>query len=364
MMKTPWVLFSSIILVLLVIFSGCEVIYPPTIYESTATKISYDISYGYQVNCSDVTKYEISYFSDIPTVLVGTVTYDLLYPQQYQTKTILNNTIVHWNISGTEERTYNLGTTAHVTAESFLISDLNGGDALMTQAIHAYYPSLVNQYTQPQVNKTIRYIDPDNPNIITLARSVVENAQTNNSFLQAQSLFIWLKENVRYQLHTGEDEVRPATVTLQSKNGDCDDLSFLYISLCRSIGIPARFIRGYLLTIPQNGTIFATAHAWAEVFVGGTVGDDGWVPVETACTVDEIDIDIQQNFGVEDAFHLRLFVDDGSNQSLTHYVSNIQYTTYNGHIQPPEAFVDLHDYEELESQKLIVSTDNMRRYER
>jgi len=315
------------------------------------------------VNCSDVKKYEISYFSDVPTVLVGTITRDLLYPHEYQTETLLNNTVIHWNISGIDERIYTLGITAQVTAESYLVSDLNGENALTTQAIHNYYATIVEQYTQPQVNQTIRYIDPNDPNINTIAQSVVENAETNNSFLQAQSLFVWLKENIRYQLHPGEDEVRPAAITLLNKNGDCDDLSFLYISLCRSIGIPARFIRGYLLTVFDNGTTTATAHAWVEVFVGAAVGNNVWVPVECACTVDEIKIDIQQNFGIEDAFHLRLFVDDGSNQSLTHYVSNIQYTTYNGHIQSPQPFVEIHNYQELELQKLVVSSDNTRQYE-
>ncbi len=279
MKKNTWCLFIAGMLVLIVFLSGCEVIYPPTIYEPTPTKIRYVISYGYQVNCSDVSKYEISYFCDVPTVLVGTVTRDLLYTQDYQTETSMNNTIIHWNISGKDERTYTVGITAHVFAESFLVSDLNGENALATPALFEKFPTIVEQYTQTQVNQTIRYIDPDDPNISTIAQTVVENAKTNNSFLQAQSLFIWLKENIDYQLHAGEEGARPASITLQKSNGDCDDLSFLYISLCRSVGIPARFIRGYLLTFSDNGTAIATAHAWVEIFVGGSVGNNGWIPV-------------------------------------------------------------------------------------
>jgi transglutaminase-like putative cysteine protease len=363
MKKKPWFLFSASILVLFILLAGCEVIYPPTMYEPTPTKIGYDISYGYQVNCSDVSKYEINYFCDVPTVLVGTVTRNLLYPQEYQTETSMNNTIIHWNISGKDERSYTIGITAHVIAESFLVSDLNGENAFDTQALFEQFPTIVEQYTQPQVNQTIRYIDPNDPNIITIAQTVVENAKTNNSFLQAQSLFTWLKENIDYQLHPGEEGARPAAITLQKGNGDCDDLSFLYISLCRSVGIPARFIRGYLLTVSGGGTVTAIAHAWVEVFVGGAVGNNGWVPVECACIVKETKIDIEQNFGIEDAFHLRLFVDNGSNQSLTHYFSNIVYTTYNGHIQPPQPFVEIHNYQELESQKLVISAGRTRQYE-
>jgi transglutaminase-like putative cysteine protease len=363
MKNNRWYLFIVCILILVVVLSGCEVIFPPTIYETMPTRISYDISYGYRVNCSDVQKYEISYLCDVPSVLAGTITRDLLYAQEYQTETFMNNTIIHWNISGNDERMYTLGITAHVTADCFLVSDLNGEDARTVQAIHEQYPAITEQYTQPQVNKTIRYIDPIDPTVVTIAQNAIDDTKTNNSFLQAQSLFVWLKENIRYRLHPNEEEVQPAGITLQNRNGDCDDLSFLYISLCRSVGIPARFIRGYLVTSDDNGIVSATAHAWVEVFVGGSVGNNGWIPVECACTVDEIKIDIEQNFAVEDAYHLRLFVDDGSNQSLTHYVSNIVYTTYNGHIQPPESFVDIQNYQELLSQQLVVSTNNIRRYE-
>ncbi len=119
-----------------------------------------------------------------------------------------------------------------------------------------------------------------------LQRRFIANAETNNSFLLAKTLFVWLKENIQYQTHPNDEGVRPAAVTLHNKVGDCDDLSFLYVSLCRVLGIPARFIRGYLLTGYDNGTAIATAHAWVEVFVGGSVGHNGWIPVECACCTD------------------------------------------------------------------------------
>lgn len=365
MKKNSGRIFIICIILLGVVLSGCATIFSSTVYEKIPTKISYDISYGYRVNCSDVTKYEISYVCDVPAVILGSITNTLLYNEKYETKTLLNNTIIYWNFSGIEERSYTLGITAHVTAESYLVPDLNGVNALSIQSIHKYYPTIVKQYTRPQCNQTIPYIDPYDPDIILIAQTVLKNVEINNSFLQAQSLFVWLKENIRYQLHPGEEIVRPAAKTFLYKNGDCDDLSFLYISLCRSIGIPARFIRGYLLTAFDNGTTAAVAHAWVEVFVGGGVGNDGWVPVECACicSIEDRKIDIEQNFGIEDALHLRLFVDDGSNQSITHYVSNIAYTTYNGYIQPPQSFVEVHNYQELTSQKLVVRTDNTRYYE-
>lgn len=365
MKKNIWCLFVSGMVVLTVILSGCEAIFPPTMYESTPTKVKYDIYYGYMVNCTGTGRYEIAYWCNIPEVLVGTITYHLLYNQEYKTKTFVNNNFIRWNISGKDEQTYELGLMTQVESESYLVVDLNGENALTIEQISEIYPGFVNQYTQLQGNETIRFIDPYDPNIITIAETIHSSAETSNTFLLAKLLFVWLKENIQYQSHPDDEGVRPAAVTLSKKVGDCDDLSFLYISLCRVLGIPARFIRGYLLTSYENGTAIATAHAWVEVFVGGSVGQNGWIPVECACCTTSIESDIHQNFGVETAFHLRLFTDDGSNESLASTLSGISYVTYgsNRAIEPPLQFAEIRNYQELELKKLVITGEKSRHYE-
>jgi transglutaminase-like putative cysteine protease len=364
MKKNTWCLFITGLLVLVVVLSGCEVIFPPTTYEPTPTKVRYDISYGYHVNSTGIGRYEIAYWCDTPEVLVGTTTYDLLYNHEYQTKTLVNNTFIRWNISGADERTYELGFTAQVESESYLVADLKGENALTIEEITDMHPEIVNHYTRLQANETTRFIDPYDFNITAIAETIHGNAETNNSFLLAKSLFVWLKENIQYQTHPNDGGVRPAAVTLYNKVGDCDDLSFLYVSLCRVLGIPARFIRGYLLTGYDNGTAIATAHAWVEVFVGGSVGHNGWIPVECACCTKSIETDINQNFGVESAFHLRLFVDDGSNESLASSLSGISYVTHGlNRVIDLQLFVEISNYRELESKKLVVTGENTRYYE-
>jgi transglutaminase-like putative cysteine protease len=364
MKNNTWRLFFAGMLVLVVILSGCELVFPPTTYEATPTKISYDISYGYRVNSSGTGLYEITYWCDTPEALVGTTTYNLLYNHEYQTKTLGNNTFIHWNISRKDEQTFELGITAQMEVDSYLVADLNGEDALTIVEINDKYPEIVNQYTRVQGNETIRFIDPFNPNITAIADAVLISTKTNNSFLLAKSLFAWLKQNIIYQTHPDEGGVRPAAVTLHNKNGDCDDLSFLYVSLCRALGIPARFIRGYLLTYNNNGTITATAHAWVEVFVGGLAGLKGWIPIECACITSSIEIDINQNFGVESAFHLRLFTDNGDNESLASSLSGISYIIHEpNRTIKLQSFAEIRNYRELESKKLVITSKNTRHYE-
>jgi transglutaminase-like putative cysteine protease len=364
MKKNTWRLFIADMIVLITVLSGCDAIFPPTIYESTPTKVRYDISYGYLVNSTGTGRYELVYWCNIPEVLVGTTSYHLLYNQEYQVKTLVNNTFINWNISGKDEQTYELGLMGGVECESYLVADLNGENAFTIEEIKEMYPEIVNKYSQLQANETLRFIDPYDSNIITITETIHSNAKTNNTFLLAKSLFVWLKENIQYQSHPNNEGVQSAATTLRNKVGDCDDLSFLYISLCRALDIPARFIRGYLLTSYKNGTTVATAHAWAEVFVGGFVGHKGWIPVECACCTTSIETDINQNFGVENALHLRLFTDDGSNESLASVLSGISYITYglNRTIEF-HLFAEIRNYQELESKKLVITRQNTRYYE-
>jgi len=354
----------TIIIILLAMFSGCTDSFfnISTTYEKHPTKISYTILYGYNVTCNGTGKYTITYNCDIPSLLFGSLTYSSLYSRDYESKTIVNNDFLSWNISGDDQNSYKLGIGADVIADTFFVSDLNGEDALTIKQINDYYGSLSKKYMQVQSDGADLLIDPKDNNIRSVAQYILDTTETDNSFVISKELFIWLKENTDYKTHNTKGSVQPAAVTLSKKTGDCDDLSFLYISLCRSVGIPARFIRGYLLSEDDFGEVFATPHAWSEVFVGGSIGNDGWIPVECACQCDEVKTQVNQNFGIENAYHLRLFVDDGTNESLNVSLSGLLYSYFPGRVIDLESFNIIEDYVEIESKKLTVSGDNQRSY--
>ncbi|MCH5222350.1 MAG: transglutaminase domain-containing protein [Muribaculaceae bacterium] len=60
---------------------------------------------------------------------------------------------------------------------------------------------------------------------------------------------------------------------LREKHGDCGQVSLLYISLMRTLGIPARWESGWMLH-PHEVNL----HDWAEVYLEGI----GWVPVDVS----------------------------------------------------------------------------------
>ena len=355
-----------ILLVVAFVLSGCEGFLPetPTIYQAQPTRIQYDVSYGYTVNSTGAGRYEIIYLCSVPEITKGSAPYSILFPSDYQTTTRVNNSFVHWNITRDANATFDLGISAHVVTESVLVPDLSGKGALSLDELPVLYPAIVRKYTHVQANETTAFIDPDDAQIKAIAQGVQSAEQTNNTFLLAKALFTWLKTNLHYQIHPESDAVQPAAVTLEKKSGDCDDLSFLFVSLCRSLGIPARFVRGYLLTLSSNGSALAVAHAWSEVYVGGSLGNNGWIPVECSCCVNSVEIDVEQNFGVEDVLHLRLYTDDGSNESLALSFSGITTVSHSlsRHLQA-SAFVVVRNLQVLTSQKLVVNHDLTRHYE-
>lgn len=71
----------------------------------------------------------------------------------------------------------------------------------------------------------------------------------------------------------------PILEVLENKKGVCQDFAHLMIGCLRAIGIPARYISGYLLTHPPEGQprmVGADAsHAWVSVYTPGS--EHGWV---------------------------------------------------------------------------------------
>ena len=365
MNKKNSIVVSSVLVFLMMSMSGCLdsfTLYGDGVtYEEHSTKVQYTLRFGYIVNCSGPGEYEINYDCDLPELIKGTLSYDLLYNSDYVQTQLANNNIIRWNISGSGNKNYELGIFANVTAQSFLVPDLNGESALTLQEIQTTYSTIVEQYCKDQIDSGITYIESNNSIIKSTTDSVISQLSSNNSFLIAKGLFRWLKENTEYRIHVEDDSVQPAMKTYQLRTGDCDDLSFLYISLCRTVAIPARFVRGYLIE-EVDGNISTVAHAWAEVFVGGNIGNDGWIPVECACTSDNCNVQIYQNFGIEDIGHLRLFKDDGSTESLNASLSGPRVKYESGLDIVMTAFVEIDDYSILESNELFIDSESQRSY--
>ena len=73
------------------------------------------------------------------------------------------------------------------------------------------------------------------------------------------------------------DVTTPISVIFKEKKGVCQDFAQFAISALRTIGIPTRYVSGYIRTFPAEGKekLFGTdaSHAWFSVYIP----DIGWV---------------------------------------------------------------------------------------
>ena len=274
--------------------------------------------------------------------------------------TIAKNKMIFWEETFHDDTNIFLGITASIHCQGMLVSNLTGSQSLSRQQIKQNHFDLIQQYCSVQGNKTEKMIDPTHPFIESKANQILTNSQTDNALLLAKDVFIWLKTNTSYKIHIKNQETQSSIDTYLCKTGDCDDLSYLYIALCRSLQIPSRFIRGYLINRDAEN-ITLIPHVWAEVYVGNSLGNNGWIPVECAGTA-PLQSEIHQNFATEDVDHLRLFIDDGTNESLNTSSSHIEVE------YEKDITVDLthqaviNSYTILSSKKLCVEEDKYRSY--
>lgn len=108
------------------------------------------------------------------------------------------------------------------------------------------------------------------PQIRALAERLTAGATT--PLAKARRIFKWIDENFPWASAREYSTIEniPEYV-LANKHGDCGQVTLLFLTLCRSIGIPAHFQSGFMLH-PGDENL----HDWGEIYIQ----DLGWVPVD------------------------------------------------------------------------------------
>jgi len=116
---------------------------------------------------------------------------------------------------------------------------------------------------------TSRYIE-NSPEVWRLGIDIRD--QCDDVFQVAEAVMHHIFKNWAYAPNTTSVTTHMNEV-LETKQGVCQDFAHLMIGICRSLGIPARYVSGYLYNGPDSHLRGAQAsHAWVEVHVPGK----GW----------------------------------------------------------------------------------------
>jgi len=121
-----------------------------------------------------------------------------------------------------------------------------------------------------------------------------ENTFYWNWIPEAMAVSELIKSSGKYTLEPGyqpKDKDFVEYFLTQSRKGYCLHFASATVVALRAIGIPARYVEGYVVDekmFDENGKAVVTAdkaHAWAEIWIP----DFGWIPVEGTPSSDEID---------------------------------------------------------------------------
>jgi hypothetical protein len=122
-----------------------------------------------------------------------------------------------------------------------------------------------------------RYLEPNimmpvGGRFTEIAREAVGSNEGN--LMQARALYDYIIDNMRYMKY-GDYGRGDANYACDVRTGNCSEFHSFFISLARSLGIPARFAVGAAIPSERNDGGIDGYHCWAEFYAEGK-----WWPVD------------------------------------------------------------------------------------
>ena len=113
---------------------------------------------------------------------------------------------------------------------------------------------------------TSPYIDIGDSRIKSAARELAA-AEHADAWSHVEAIYDWVREKVEYV----EGDIKTASQALRDGKGDCEELTSLFIAICRASRIPARMV-----WIPD--------HCYPEFYLEDPEGVGTWFPCQAAGT--------------------------------------------------------------------------------
>ncbi len=158
----------------------------------------------------------------------------------------------------------------------------------------------------------------DDPYIQSALKDAIGSEK--NPYWIARKIYNYIIANMFYERVGGWNT---APTVLKRGNGSCSEYTFVYISMCRAAGIPARYV-GSVVVRGDAASMDDVFHRWVEVYLPGY----GWIPVDPSGGDNDSPREQADSFG---ALLNRFFIttqSGGDSETMGwNYNSNEFYTT-------------------------------------
>jgi transglutaminase-like putative cysteine protease len=303
MMKKGGMVLILILFYVLSGMSSAQLFSPAT--EITAV-ISVNYSYtdvlSFEVHSSNVSESPLEYLWGQKTVIK--------YSQKPSRSANYNGSIIidSWEDKFREEETGSIQVGYEVVSRRATFEGNTEAEIEETPS-WAQKRYLKSEYIDDGRNNQIKLIEL-NDDIKKLAVEIA--GEEKRIYYASELLYNWVVKNVKYAVDN--DPYPKGTMhTLIDRVGDCDDMSALFISLARSLGIACYPVDGYV--IKREGAL-PYAHTWASVIVPSDEDIFDALPVDPAF----------REFGVKSAQKIVIGFDPGSEDYLQKVYRAFKFT--------------------------------------
>ncbi|MDO4557537.1 MAG: transglutaminase-like domain-containing protein [Planctomycetia bacterium] len=143
--------------------------------------------------------------------------------------------------------------------------------------VSSQLPIPQRKYLKPE-----KLIESENPVIAAAAKRITEDMKsfyptdtnapdvTGTDWRKVEEIYDWTRRQIRYEDNRGQTPYG-AVETLRKGVGDCDEITYLFVALCRFLGIPARQVQ-----VPD--------HCYPEFAMVDESGKLRWYPCQSAGT--------------------------------------------------------------------------------
>ncbi len=211
------------------------------------------------------------------TDLYATIPFPMNWPEQRVT--VLNSNIPTGAVL--DRRDLPIGSKQNALARQLLMKIPNLGpdsqlDLVVTVEVEKSFinaPADTTVFVIPKkisndlrffVGKGSPYIDHELGEVRKVAKQIADD-KPENAWVQVERIYDWVRDNIQYR----KGKIRHIKEALKDRKGDCEEMTGLFVAICRASNIPARCV-----WIPE--------HCYPEFYLEDPQGVGHWFPCQVA----------------------------------------------------------------------------------